>query len=484
MIFRTLKNRLVAGYLTGGVLVSVLVVLFVGARMRELLLAQLDHALTDKMRIIRSACVQHPGGVHVELGRELFLRMHDPEDPEYLRLSLADSGEILLESPSLRGVEIPPPMERVDEPRLEIVDLPDGRRLRMAGQHFHAHREPGVTAPPVRLRLIAAHDVGKVEAASRGIVLLSLKACAVSLALLAILIRWIVRRNLRFLHELSRLIGGVSLEEASVGGIRVDNAPREVLPVILRLNELMARMDRALENERRFTANAAHELRTPLAGLRGRIELALSRPRNNEEYEDALVELLAIEHWLERLVQSLLLLARLEAGTQRIEYEPLPLPDLIRRSWKPYYERAETGDYEVELICDPVFEPPRPLPIELMEIVCRNLFDNALSYTIPGGVIRVTARETESDLSMEVWNAPVTEDSIMPIEEVFLPFARGAASRSAEERHSGIGLALCRRIVLSLGGGIEARRPDGESFQILVRIPIAYQREIGESEEE
>lgn len=483
MIFRTLKNRLVAGYLVGGAVVSVVVVIFVGMRMRSLLLEQLDHALTDKMRIIRASCVRHPGGVHVELGSGLFQRLHDPEDPEYLRLSLADSGQILLESPSLRGVELPLPAPTVGDPQIAFVTLPGGQPLRMASQHFHAHQTPEVGAPPVTLRLIAAHDMGKIESASRGIILLSLKVCAVAVAFLAVLIRWMVGRNLRFLRELSSRISAISVEEASAQGIDVENAPREVLPVIFRLNELMVRMDRALENERRFTANAAHELRTPLAGLRNRIELALSRPRNNEEYEDALVELLAIEHWLERLVQSLLLLARLEAGTQRIEHLPLPLPDLIRRSWKPYYEQAEAGDYEVELVCDPVFEPPRPLPVELMEIVCRNLFDNALSYTEPGGAIRATASETGSDLTIEVWNRPVTEDSIMPIEEVFQPFARGAASRNSGERHSGIGLALCHRIIQSLNGEIEARRPDGESFEVKVRIPIAYEREVGESEE-
>ncbi len=483
MIFRTLKNRLVAGYLAGGALVSVAVVIFVGARMRSLLLEQLDHSLTDKMRIIRSACVQRPDGVHVELGRDLFQRMHDPDDPEFMRLSLAESGRVLLESPSLREIDLSVIGLNHENPVLEFVTLPDGRTLRAAGQYFYPAREPGATGK-VKLHLIAAHDSAKVESASRSIIVLSLQGCAVALIVLAILIRWIVRRNLRFFHELSGRISRVSVEEGSEESIILADAPREVAPMMNRLNELMVRMNRALRNERRFTADAAHELRTPLAGLRNRIELALSRPRSNEEYEDALVELLDIEDWLERLVQSLLLLARLEAGTQRIDYEPLPVPDLIRRSWKPYFERAEESDFEVELICDPVFEPPRPLPIELLEIVCRNLFDNALSYTEAGGAIRVTVSETQPDLCIEVWNGPVTPDSIMPIEEVFQPFARGAQARTAGERHSGIGLALVRRIVRSLDGEIEASRPEEETFLMRVHIPIAYEREIADEDPE
>ncbi|MCB1062100.1 MAG: GHKL domain-containing protein [Verrucomicrobiae bacterium] len=484
MAIRTLKNRLIVGYLVGGVLVSLVAVLFMTVRIRHLLIDQLDHSLTDKMRFVRSACVQHDNSVEVELGEELFQRIHDPDDPEFIQLSLADSGEILLQSPSFEGEKRTLPKIAVDseEPHMQNIQLADGRKVRVGGQSFYPVRFTG-SGEPVKLHLIAAHDVGRIEEASKRILVLFAKACAVALVTLSVLIHWIVRRNLSFFQDLSSRISSVSMEESGASGIQLEGAPREVVPVLNRLNELMERMERALKNERRFTSDAAHELRTPLAGLRNRIELALSRPRSNEEYEEALVQVLEIEDWIERLVQSLLLLARLEAGTQRIDYEPLPVPDLIRRSWKLFFERAEEGDYEVDLVCDPVFEPPRPLPIELLEIVCRNLFDNALSYTEPGGEIRVMASETQFDLTIEISNSAITADSKMPIEEVFLPFTRGAQARTAGERHSGIGLALCRRVVRSLNGQIEAMRPDENSFLVRVKIPIAYLREIHEETE-
>ncbi|MCB1280515.1 MAG: hypothetical protein KDB18_03225, partial [Salinibacterium sp.] len=319
MIFRTLKNRLVAGYLVGGAIVSVAVVVFVGARMRHLLLQQLDHSLADKVRFVRSACVQGAEGVDVELGRNLFQRIHDPEDPEFIQLSLVGSGRVILESPTIREIEMPEIESSAGELGWRFVKLNDGRKLRLAGQIFEPDRKTDAGAP-VKLKIIAAHDLKRIDEATRDIIVLSLQACGVSLVLLAILIRWIVRRNLEFFDVLGRRIGGLNFDADGVGAIHLQDAPREMLPVMNRLNDLIRRMERALKNERRFTANTAHELRTPLAGLRSRIELALSRPRSNEEYEDALVELLKIEEWLERLVQSLLLLARLEAGTQRIDY--------------------------------------------------------------------------------------------------------------------------------------------------------------------
>ena len=478
MIFSTLKNRLVVVLLVGGIFITTLTIWGVGFQVRHQLLEQLDHSLMDKMRLIRSSCIQRKQGVHVELSPNLFERIHDASDPEYIRLSLLEpEPRVILESPTLEGIDWEIKVPDSESPEVHFVELPDGRKLRAASQRFVPPRESGV-GEPVTMSLWAAHGTERVEAAYRRIAGISFVAGVASLLLLAILIRVVVGRNLRFFQELSGCIREVSLEESVEGGIRLENAPSEMMPVIARLNELMARMDRALKNERRFTADAAHELRTPLAGLRNRIELALSRPRSGEDYQQALIEVLAIEDWLERLVQSLLLLARLEAGTQRIDYEPLPVTDLIRRSWKPYFERAEESDFEVELVCAPVFEPPRPLPIELLEIVCRNLFDNALSYTQPGGTIRVTVSETQPDLSIEVCNEPVTDESMMPIEEVFVPFSRGAQSSDVSERHSGIGLALCRRIVRSLDGEIEALRPDEQAFRVFVRIPIAYEREI------
>ncbi len=472
MWFRSLNNRLLIGFLTGAVISLTLSGVLVYARVNEQFYAELGHSLTDKMRFIRAGCVQDHGTVSVGFSQEMLARLNPPRDPEFVQLTRED-GSILLQSKNLEGNILTGPASESDDPILSRVTLPDGSTGLLAGHYFHPTKLTDDDVPR-RLLLYAAHRTDRLEQGSREVVTTLLISSGAALAFLAVVIWGILRHNLRSLHELS---GQIRTTRPSTKGttFHLPKAPTELTPVVERLNELMAHVETTLFNEREFTANAAHEMRTPLAGIRNRIELALARPRSNEEYEEALLELLVIEGGLERLVQSLLILARLEAGTQRIDFTPLPVTDLIRRSWKPCFERAEEQDLEVDLICDPIFEPPRPLPCELLEIMCRNLFDNALSYTKNGGRIRITVRETQPDLTILVENEPVTAESQIPLDKVFLPFTRGTTARTPSERHAGIGLALCHRITESLGGVIIATRPREELFSLFVRIPIAYE---------
>ncbi|MCP5550134.1 MAG: hypothetical protein H7A53_04500 [Akkermansiaceae bacterium] len=192
----TLKNRLIAAYLIGSAITTALAIWFVAIRLGDLFMAQLDHSLTDKMRIVRSACVQRDGRVIVELGPDLFRRMHDPEDPEFIQLSLAGGGGVLLRSPSLAGVTL----ERVGadsaEPSLETILLPGGEKGRAAGQFFYPIQGENA-GEPIRLHLIAAHHTDRVHAATRSIVILSFQAAALSMLTLTFLSRLMVRRNLR-----------------------------------------------------------------------------------------------------------------------------------------------------------------------------------------------------------------------------------------------------------------------------------------------
>ena len=226
--------------------------------------------------------------------------------------------------------------------------------------------------------------------------------------------------------------------------------------MVARLNALMDRVATAIDHERMFTSNAAHELRNPLAAIRSRVELALSRTRSVEEYEETLDGILESQNGMQRVVDHLLLLARLESGHQVYEFslEPVSLPKLLRKSWRPVFDRATDRHLKVAW---QVTEPATDLvlPVALIEIVLRNLFDNAVSYSPEGGSILITAAETRGMVDITVANTDPGL-AVKDLESTFAPFWRGNPNASGHRGNAGIGLALVRRIMESMEGRVTA----------------------------
>jgi signal transduction histidine kinase len=222
--------------------------------------------------------------------------------------------------------------------------------------------------------------------------------------------------------------------------------------VVNRLNNLMERVGRTLARERGFAMGAAHELRTPLAGLRARLELALSRPRSEEEYRAELKEALEIERGLESMVTHLLLLARLgQDGGGPFVTKPLNVGRLLRQSWGEFFDRAETRRLRVSIrVPEGVGE--LNTSEDLLALVIRNLFDNAVSYTPEEGKIDIVAHPARDgwELMVSNTNPGVREHDLPHLAE---PFWRARHEEAAPDgRHAGLGLALCQRIASELGG--------------------------------
>ncbi len=467
----SLKFRLLLGLIASASVMLLLGGGYFDFQMRRYLSLELDHSLTDKMRLIRAACVQRGDRIEIEIDQEALERIHDPDDPEYFQVIEVASGEVLIRSRSLANGDLLPPVGAGSStPVVETGILPDGSQGHLAGQVFSPSTGEG-SGPPPQLHLVLAHrDAHLAEAAAfmrRALV----RTGAAMIVVLGMVMCWIVYRNLRGLNELSHQI-----RSTRVGGefepFAVRTAPRELVPVVDRLNELMERVDSALSNERRFTANAAHELRTPLSGLRSQAENALAVPRDSEHYRKALRKILEIERELEDMMQSLLLLSRLDAGTQVIEWKEVSLRDLVRRCWKPYFESAEEKRLGFEFEGDEVLEEPRSWPVELLQMLLHNLFDNAVTYTREEGKVSASARlNATGELVLRVTNRPISEEARMCPAQMFQAFARGEMVRSPRDRHSGIGLALCYRIATALGGTIGASEVEGRGLTVETVMP-------------
>lgn len=191
-------------------------------------------------------------------------------------------------------------------------------------------------------------------------------------------------RGLKPLDEVAAELGRRAPEQ--LGPVAPDAAPREVRPLLDALNALFARVNRAMQNERAFTADAAHELRTPLAAIATQAQVA-ARARDVAERDHALAQLTASARRASHLVEQLLTLARLDpvAGLPTTE---LRLDTLAAEVCADQVAAALKKNIALEL------EAPKPVVINgndaMLRVLLRNLIDNAVRYSMAGGRARVT----------------------------------------------------------------------------------------------
>jgi heavy metal sensor kinase len=232
-------------------------------------------------------------------------------------------------------------------------------------------------------------------------------------------------------------------------------------------NEALGRLEEAFERQRRFTGDASHQLRTPLAAVLGQVEVALRRDRDAAEYRDTLRSVADEVRHLHRLTEALLFLARAdaEAGLPNLQ-----LIDLA--AWASEHVgkwRAAHPDTRVDMEADGSNPGVRAHP-ELLAQLVDNLLDNAVKYGPPSGPIQVRARtrDGETELAVDDSGPGISPDDLP---HVFDPFFRSAAARTAGIRGVGLGLAVARRIAEAMGARLTAESEPGRGSRFVVRFP-------------
>jgi two-component system OmpR family sensor kinase len=234
------------------------------------------------------------------------------------------------------------------------------------------------------------------------------------------------------------------------------------------LNEMLGRVAQVVEAERRFTTDAAHELRSPLSRLRADLEIALRRSRTAAEYEEVLRSALEEAVGLSTLAEDLLTLARLDAAGPPAA-AAVPLDEAVAGLVEPRrLEAKERGlTLQLELAAR---RQVRVSAHDLTQLV-RNLVDNAFKYSPPGSRVTVrTASEDGAAVLVVSDTGPGIPAKDLPY--VFERFYRGAG-RATEAAGVGLGLAICRAVTEAHGGRIEAQSGPGAGTTIVVRLPLA-----------
>jgi signal transduction histidine kinase len=228
------------------------------------------------------------------------------------------------------------------------------------------------------------------------------------------------------------------------------------------------RLESAFARQVRFTADASHELRTPLSVIRSHAELALTRQRSADEYRKTIETCLRAAKRMSALVESLLVLARADAGRLELHRENFDLVEVINDCMEMIGPMAEERGITLERQLEPLeVNADRNRIAQLLT----NLLTNAVRYNRDGGKIIVSSRREGVDAVISIADTGV---GIAPIDQprVFERFFRADPARSREAGGSGLGLAICQSIVEAHDGQVTFTSQQAQGTTFVVRLPV------------
>ena len=295
--------------------------------------------------------------------------------------------------------------------------------------------------------------------------------CVILLCVTVPLALWGLQRGLRPLGDLAANAALISTSNWELNPSAEAMATRELLPLTNAMTSMLAGLHRAFTQQREFLANAAHELKTPVAILKSTVQSLLQRPRSSEEYRAGLEQCLEDMARLEKLLHSMLRLARVEqwaAGSLRRDLADVDLRTTCEAAVDSITPLAQQHAIEIQVSSNgPVIVRADS---EDLELVWTNLLENAVRFTPANSTVKV---RVASDLSHGVVEISDSGPGISPDElpRIFERFHRGDASRSRDTGGYGLGLAISKAVIEAYGGSITPESVVGAGTRMIVSLP-------------
>lgn len=286
-----------------------------------------------------------------------------------------------------------------------------------------------------------------------------------------LLIRFALR-PLRQIADQAREVTAHRLDQP----IRVKHVPHELSTLVASLNAMLARLHAGFQHLSQFTADLAHDMRTPLGNIRGATEIALARPRENDEYAAVLASNLEECERLSRMIENVIFLARAEHPRFETRRRAFDVRDELERIAEYFEGLAEDAGLAIRVQGSGSLNAD----VELFRRALSNLLANALRYTPRGGTITLAAqasKDTGAALDVIVEN-PGTPIPVEHIERIFERFYRADPSRtnapasSGPGASAGLGLAIVRT-VMELHGGRARAQSDAHGTRFILTFPLA-----------
>jgi two-component system sensor histidine kinase TctE len=432
------------------ILVPLLLILVVGSLMTFAIARHIsnlvhDQWLLDSAMTIAQQLKAKNGDVALDLPKPAMEMFHwDRLDRIFLEITAESQGVILKNAtfPSLPG----------EKPAL--------------GEHFYY--DASIEGEDVRIVALALTTIGlptvavQVQVAETlhkrqeitEMIILFLAPLQIAIQLLASSFTWsAITHNVRQLDDIAGRLVGYDLDKL-LPISDAESGPLEIKPLVAALNGLIHKLDESQSNQRRFIANAAHQMRTPLAALQVQTQRALRERdpfKHSEALEDALMAVTRLRH----VVQQILTLARSEPNTQGIlAMMPLDLAGMARREVERWTDQAL--EHEIDLGYDgPGGAVLINGEVSLLRELIGNLLDNAIRYTFHGGTVTLTISQSPPRLSIEDDGPGIPEDEQQRVFERFYRLS------SSTNEGCGLGLSIAKEIAARHGALLTLRTAAG-----------------------
>jgi two-component system, OmpR family, heavy metal sensor histidine kinase CusS len=427
-----------------------------------------DQLLGDRVRGLQAVMQNRPGDM-AAIRQEVEEEEAHERTRVHLRI-LDEAGQVVIETPGMNQL-LPPssfPSPTV-EPSMGIdIDSAKGRSFRVLAVTV-ADGSPKRSPCVIQVAMDRSLEM-ELQANYRKNLLLVL---GVALVICAVVGYGIAHRGIRPIHDITetaRRIRPANLGER----ITPNGLPAELLTLADTFNQMLDRLEESFVRLSRFSADLAHELRTPVHSLRGEVEVALSKPRAPEEYREVLGSNLEECGRLAHMIDRLLFLARAENPETQVKKEPCDVGQELKTVCEFYgLSAAEAG---LRLTVAAPSKVQAELDRSLFQRAVGNVVANALAHTPTGGSVTVTATGDDRSTKVEVVDTGCGIPAAH-LPHVFDRFYRADSTRASKNGSVGLGLAIVRSIMDLHGGTVEITSEVGRG----TRLTLIFPRKAGAS---
>lgn len=275
---------------------------------------------------------------------------------------------------------------------------------------------------------------------------------------------WLAGRALKPIETLTNTIKSISTKELNER-VAITSSDKEFSQLITVFNELLGRLERSFQQATRFSGDAAHELKTPLAIIQGQLESSIQAADAGSVIQEKLSHTLDEVRRLSSISQKLLLLSQADAGKLRLHREPFALSQTLT----DITEDAQMLAPSINITCDITSNITINADAVLLRQALQNIITNAIKYNIENGWITITAQKTVGDIIIEIKNSS-TRLSQEVSKNLFERFYRGDASHNRQVEGFGLGLSLAQEIIKAHDGSLTLNKNTEHETGFLIML--------------
>jgi heavy metal sensor kinase len=469
MLFKTIKFKMTLWYVVIlGIILSCFS-LFLYLTLADSLYKGVDNKIRTMAEIVASS-TRSPLGVGTsmaDLDQIMTERFGIRPLGRFIQI-LDESGKIGDRSTNLRDVQLPISVQTMKAASKGVITF---ETVQVMGKYSLRV----VTMPIMENeKMVGIVQVGSslegVEEALQQLLLILLIAVPAALLIASAGGLFLANKALRpvdAITQIARRIGSGDLSQR----IRIKRVNDELGRLASTFNEMIGKLEKSFRQVKRFTADASHELKTPLTILRGEVEVGLKKRRGLKEYQQILASNLEEINRMSRIVEDLLILSRADMGELTMEREEIELSALAREVWEDLQRLAKKKRIQLKFM-DNGFTRVEGDSLFLRQLIL-NLTENGLKYTRAGGEVTVRVK---GDRDQGVVRLLVTDTGVgipqKDLKRIFDRFYRVDGARSRETGGTGLGLSICQWIVQAHEGRIAVESRVGKGSTFTVTLPM------------